>query len=61
MKSAIVIVNYRTAECVERCLTSLEQEVRAGIDTSILVSDTIHVTGQSIAFVRLSRGVDIPG
>ena len=39
MKIAIVIVNYRTAEHVERCLVSLEGEIASVAGTQVLVSD----------------------
>lgn len=45
MKIAVVIVNYRTAEHVERCLTSLEKEVRTVPGTCVLVSDNNSLDG----------------
>lgn len=45
LKIAIVIVNYRTADYVERCLSSLEQEMRTVPGTCVLVSDNNSLDG----------------
>ncbi len=56
MKLSIIIVNYRSWECLEKCLARLTQEA-SGKDWEIIVVDNHSVDGQLGAFSQQFAGV----